>query len=436
VSSTAYVVLLPGREKRIQGGHPWIFGSEVAGIRGQYEPGDHVDVVTTRGGFVGRGYINPASQIIVRLLTRRQDEILDENFYRLRVREAVAYRRALWNGRRLPPAAIGERACRLIFAEADYLPAFIVDYFAGHIVFQALALGVDVRKDLLVSLVREEATAAGFPVLGVYERNDAPVRGLEGLRLIAGPFWGEAATQVTIRDGDLSMIVDLAGGQKTGYFLDQSENRTAIELHVHAAAESAVRAGRRGARVLDCFCYTGSFALSAAGYGAVDVLGVDSSAQALALARENARLNGFEADGTIGVGGGAPHETAGRVSFVEANVFDFLRQAEAEGLFWDMVLLDPPSFAKNRAALEGALRGYKEINLRAMRLISPGGYLVTSSCSQHVPEELFRGMLASAAIDTRRRVRVIESRSQAQDHPTLPGAPETKYLKFLVLRLD
>ena len=404
-----------------------------------------MDVVTSRGGFVGRGYVNPASQIIVRLLSRRQDEIIDEDFYRGRVREAVAYRRMLLALPRCPrdgpavslgeattelPADIGQRAFRLIFAEADYLPAFIVDYFAGHLVFQALALGVDVIKDVLVRLVREEAVAAGFPVLGVYERDDAPVRGLEGLRLTAGSFWGEAPPRVTIRENDVSMIVDIAGGQKTGYFLDQRENRGAIEPYIRGAADTALRTagatlpGRVGARVLDCFCYTGGFALAAARSGAAEVLGVDSSAEAVALAQENARLNGF---GDV---------LDGPVSFVEANVFDFLRQAEVDGLSWDAILLDPPAFAKNKAALPGALRGYKEINLRAMRLIPPGGYLITSSCSQHVSEDLFREMLASAAADTRRRVRVVEVRSQAKDHPTLPSAPETRYLKFFVLKVE
>ncbi len=419
-----------------------------------------MDVVTGRGGFVGRGYVNPASQIIVRLLSRRQDEIIDEGFYRGRVREAVAYRRMLLALPRRPrdgpavsldeatthrrelagapseppastelPADIGQRAFRLIFAEADYLPAFIVDYFAGHLVFQALALGVDVIKDLLVRLVREEAVAAGFPVLGAYERDDAPVRGLEGLRLIAGSFWGDTPPRLTIRENDVSMIVDVAGGQKTGYFLDQRENRAAIAAYVGPAASGGEAAdagppGRVGARVLDCFCYTGGFALTAARSGAAEVLGVDSSAEAIALARENARLNGF---------GDMPD---GPVSFVEANVFDFLRQAEVDGLSWDVILLDPPAFAKNKAALPGALRGYKEINLRAMRLIPPGGYLITSSCSQHVSEDLFREMLASAAADTRRRVRVVEVRSQAKDHPTLPSAPETRYLKFFVLKVE
>jgi len=449
MTGLAHVVLAPGRERRVKGGHPWVFATEVADIRGDYEPGDMVDVVTARGGFVGRGYINPASQILVRLLTRRADEEVDDDFFRRRVREAVDYRRRLFaataaGGQAEPspgdpadagpsrpaatgagglPADIGERAFRLVFAEADYLPALIVDYFAGYLVFQALALGIDVRKEPLLRLVREEAQAAGLPVLGVYERDDAPVRALEGLPLTTGPLWGEVPPRVTIRENGVSMLVDIAAGQKTGYFLDQRENRAAIAPYVRGAAGAAAGGGAgagAGARVLDCFCYTGGFSLAAARCGAREVLGVDSSAEAIALARENAALNGF----------------ASAVSFVEANVFDFLRQAEAEGRSWDVILLDPPAFAKNRAALPGALRGYKEINLRAMRLLPPGGYLITSSCSQHVSEELFREMLASAAADTRRRVRVVEVRGQARDHPTLLAAPETRYLKFFVLRLE
>jgi len=431
-------VVLGGREKRVHGGHPWVFATEVADIRGVYEPGDTVDVVTSRGGFIGRGYINPASRIIVRLLTRRPDEGIDEAFYRSRVREAVLYRRDLFAvpqaGPTAPvaprlPADIGRRAFRLVFAEADQLPAFVVDYFAGVLVFQALALGVDRVKDLLVRLAREEAAAAGFPVLGVYERDDAPVRTLEGLPLTSGPFWGQPPDRVTILENDVLMVVDVARGQKTGYFLDQRENRAALGPYVRAAAGAG-----GGARVLDCFCYTGGFALAAAAGGAAEVLGVDSSAEALALAAESARLNGH--DGASEAGGAAQPAGRAAVSFVEANVFDFLRQAEAERRSWDVIILDPPAFAKNRAALPGALRGYKEINLRALKLLPPGGYLVTASCSQHVSEDAFREMLASAAADTRRRVRVVEVRSQAKDHPTLPAAPETHYLKFFVLRVE
>lgn len=488
MAETPRVVLAPGRERRVRGGHPWVFATEVAEIRGRYEPGDTVDVVTGRGGFVGRGYINPASRIVVRLLTRHPDETVDEDFYRRRVREAVTYRRTLFSGSgdhgpgrppapgpdatagdsrgtdaaadaapaagaALPPD-IGDRAFRLIFAESDYLPALIVDYFAGHLVFQALALGVDVIKDLLLRLVREEAERAGFPVRGVYERDDAPVRELEGLRLVTGRFWGKTPPRVTVRENEVSMVVDLAGGQKTGYFLDQRENRAAIAPYVRVfgaggpdgpGADGQGGPRGRGARVLDCFCYTGGFSVAAGRYGAAEVLGVDSSAEALALARENAALNGLgegpaaTKPGPGAAGAARPSSApaaAPRVSFLEANVFDFLRQADAEGRTWDVVILDPPAFAKNKAALPGALRGYKEINLRAMKLIPPGGYLITSSCSQHVAEDLFREVVASAAADTRRRARVVEVRGQAKDHPFLPAAPETRYLKFLVLQLD
>jgi 23S rRNA (cytosine1962-C5)-methyltransferase len=408
---SAHVVLIPGREKRVQRGHPWVFATEVAEVRGDYEAGDTVDVLTRRGGFVGRGYINPASQILVRLLTRARDEPADEEFYHRRVREAVDYRGALFaaessHGPRSLPADIGERAFRLIFAEADHLPGFIVDYFAGYLVFQALALGVDVIKESLVRLVREEADP-WFPVRGVYERDDAPVRELEGLPLVKGLYWGEVPPRVTIRENEASMIVDLEQGQKTGYFLDQRENRAAIAPYV------------RGARVLDCFCYTGGFAVTAGLSGAAEVLGVDSSPEALDLARENAALNDLSAG----------------VSFTEANVFDLLRQADTEGRSWDVILLDPPAFAKSKAALPGALRGYKEINLRAMRLLPPGGILITSSCSQHLSLDLFLEVLASAAADIRRRIRIIEVRSQSRDHPFLPAAPETRYLKFIVLKV-
>ena len=398
----ARVFLQPGRDRRVRDGHPWVFATEVERIEGAFDPGDIVDVASARGRFIGRGYINPASQIIVRLLTRA-DEPIDEGFFRHRVREAVDYRRRLFGD--LPDAA--SRAFRLVFAEADYLPALIVDYFAGYLVFQALSLGIDVRKGLLMRLVREEA-GPEFPVLGIYERDDAPVRRLEGLPLIKGPVEGGLPTRVTIRENEIELVVDLENGQKTGYFLDQRENRAAIAPYV------------RGVRVLDCFCYTGGFACAAGHYGATEVHGVDVSPEALALAAENAALNGL----------------ANRVHFTVGNVFDFLRRADDTGLTWDTILLDPPAFAKNRASLAGALRGYKEINLRAMKLIPPsGGYLITSSCSQHVSEDLFREVLAAAAVDTGRRVRIVEVRSQSRDHPFLPAVPESRYLKFFILRV-
>jgi 23S rRNA (cytosine1962-C5)-methyltransferase len=396
------VFLAQGRDKRVQTGHPWVFANEIDRTSGDFVPGDIVEVVSSRGHLIGRGYINPASQIRVRFLTRT-DEVINEDFFRRRVREAIDYRRRLFGA--LPDAR--ERAFRLIFAEADYLPALIVDYFAGYLVFQALALGIDRRKEMLMEMVRAEA-GPEFPVLGLYERDDVPVRELEGLSQLKGPYNGDVPPRVTIRENDVRLIVDLENGQKTGHFLDQRENRAAIAPYV------------KGARVLDGFSYTGGFACAAAAYGAREVLGVDVSPQAVALAGENARLNGVE----------------DRVAFQTANVFDFLHDADPSQQRWEVILLDPPAFAKNRAALPGALRGYKEINLRAMKLLPPGGHLITSSCSQHVSEELFREVLAVAAADTKRRLRVVEVRSQGRDHPFLPAAPETRYLKFFVLRVE
>lgn len=430
----AQVMLAHGREGRALAGHPWVFATEVSSVKGDFAPGDIVDVLTARGRFVGRGYINPASQILVRFLTRRADEPVNEDFWRSRVREALEYRIRLLASagaaeRPAAPTDLAARAFRLVFAEADHIPAFIADYFAGYVVFQTLALGVDVVKGLLIDLVREEATRLGLPIKGFYERNDAPVRELEGLPLVKGPFAGAAGrpgggdgkvpSRVTVLENDARIIVDIAEGQKTGYFLDQRENRAAIAPYVRSAVTASGGAPPPGARVLDCFCYTGGFAVAAGLAGAREVTAVDSSAEALALVAENATLNGL----------------ADRVITVEANVFDFLRAADAENRTWDVVLLDPPAFAKNKAALSGATRGYKEINLRAMKLLPPGGYLITSSCSQHVSEDLFLDIIASAAADCRRRVRVVEVRSQAKDHPFLPAAPETRYLKFVVVRL-
>lgn len=389
----AVVKLTRRRYHRVLLGHPWVYRTEVEDIQGDFNPGDVVEVVDYRGRFVGRGYINPASQIIVRLLTREKGEKIDREFFRRRLMAALEYRRRVVRH---------TNACRLVFAEADFLPALIVDRFGDYLSVQTLALGIDVHKDTIVELLDELLNPAG-----IYERNDVPVRELEGLPLVTGFLKGPFNPLVEIEENGLRFLVDLAGGQKTGYFLDQRENRLALEG----------LAG--GARVLDCFCHTGTFSVYAARFGAREVLGIDVAGDALEMARENAARNGF-----------------GQVcTFREGNAFDELRAMDRAGERFDLIILDPPAFTKSKEALEGAIRGYKEINLRAMKLLPSGGFLVTCSCSYHMTEDLFLEVLLDAARDVGRQLRLVEMRRQAKDHPMLLASPETYYLKCFVLQV-
>jgi 23S rRNA (cytosine1962-C5)-methyltransferase len=292
--------------------------------------------------------------------------------------------------------------CRVVHSESDFLPGLIVDKYDATLVLQTLSLGLERFKAPIA-----DALMALTGARGVYERNDTPVRDLEGLPRIAGPLLGQPDPAPIITENGIRLRIDVAAGQKTGYFLDQKENRAALAPLVP------------GARVLDCFCHAGSFALHAAAYGAAEAAGVDISEQAVALARENAELNGL----------------SGLVAFECRNAFDRLRELHAAGEKYDVVILDPPAFAKSKAALPGATRGYKEINLQALRMIRDGGFLVTCSCSHHMLPPLFTAMVLDAAADARRTVRLVEARTQAKDHPILPAAPETQYLKCLILQV-
>lgn len=383
----AEVVLLPGKERRVNLGHPWVFAGEVAEVKGELTPGDIVAVYDARGRFLGRGYANPKSQIFIRLLTRRQDEAINREFFARRLEAAADYRRRVVKH---------TTAYRLVNAEADFLPALIVDCYGDYLVVQFLALGMERFKELILELL-----VALFAPRGIYERSDVSVREREGLTPTSGLLYGEVPELVEIEEWGRRFQVNLHTGQKTGFFLDQRENRQVV-------ASLAT-----GLKVLDCFCYTGGFAVSAACGGAASVLGLDVSAPALALAQENAALNGV----------------ADRCTFREANCFDELRRLVQAGERFDLIILDPPAFTKAKEALPGAVRGYKEINLRAMKLLSPGGYLVTCSCSYHLTEELFLAVVAEAARDARRTLRLVELRRQARDHPMLLAAPETYYLK-------
>lgn len=381
----ADVILNKNREQRVYSGHPWVFRSDIDRVEGGPAEGMPVRVLSSRGKFLAMAVYNPRSQISLRILSRR-DQPIDGAFIRERVRRAVAYRRRFAD----------LQSCRLLFAESDGLPAVIADSFGGVIVLQVLCLGMErFKADIVAALVDE------LSPMGIYERNDVPVRELEGLAQQTGLLWGEVPDRVQMQENGVRFWVDVKQGQKTGFFLDQKENRAAIAPFVSDM------------RVLDCFTHTGSFALHAGRYGASEVVGVDISDYACECAAENARLNGLE----------------DRVRFECANAFDYLRARQQAGDSYDTVILDPPAFTKTRAAVEGALRGYKEINLRGMKLVRDGGFLVTCSCSQHVTPPLFAQMLLDAQKDARVQLRQIEWRTQGRDHPILPAAPETQYLK-------
>lgn len=387
----ADIILLPGKEKRVYAGHPWVFRSDIARSKGDPQPGDTVRVTASNGRFLAMAVYNPASQIALRVLSRR-DEPIDQAFIYRRVQEAVDYRRRFAD----------LRSCRLIFAESDGLPAVIVDSFGGVLSLQCLCLGMEKYKGMICDALMELLHPDG-----IYERGDVPVRELEGLPQVTGVLRGQVPDKVMIEENGVKFWVDVKNGQKTGFFLDQKENRAAIAPFV------------KGAEVLDCFTHTGSFALHAARFGARHVTGVDISEFACQCARENAALNGFD-----------------QVDFVAANAFDFLKEQCAAGAQYDVVILDPPAFTKTRHNLEAAQRGYKEINLRGLKLLKNGGYLVTCSCSQHMLPGAFRDVVLSAAQDARVRLFQVEYRTQGRDHPILPAAPETQYLKCGIFRVD
>jgi len=378
---------------RIADGHPWIFGNEIGDEEGNYEPGDIVDVFSSNGSFVGKGYINPASQIKVRLLTRNQQEDINEAFFLNRIRKAWEYRKTLGY----------VENCRLIFGEADQMPALIIDKFNDYFVIQTLALGIEKWKGAIVNALREI-----FSPKGIYERNDVPVRELEGLQQQKGFLSDPFDTGIIINENGLRFHVDIVNGQKTGYFLDQQDNRRAISQVV------------KGADVLEAFCYTGTFSMHAAHYGAKSVLGLDISEAAINTARRNAELNGFQ----------------DICKFDNVNAFDVLKQWVKEGRRYDTVILDPPAFTKSRENIQKAITGYKEINLRGMKLLKPGGFLVTASCTNLVPPDLFLQIIEMAAKDAKKTLRQVSWQTQAADHPIVWNIPNTQYLKFLIVEVS
>jgi 23S rRNA (cytosine1962-C5)-methyltransferase len=386
--SQAQVTITRRGAERARGGHLWIYRSDVRDAEGA-EGGTVVRVRDERGRAVGQAFYSSRSEIALRLLTAR-DEAVDREWWRARLRAAAA-RRA-----RVEPEA---GAFRLVYSEGDLLPSLIVDRYGDVLVVQTLSQGSDALKSLFVELLVEE-----FAPRSIVERNDVRVRSLEGLPLQAGVLYGEEPGELEVAQHGVRFRVAPLGGQKTGAFLDQRENHLAARAHA------------RG-RALDCFTFNGGFALSIAGV-CESVTGLDISAEAVAASRRNAELNG-----------------AANVEFREANVFDALHALESAGERFDTIVLDPPAFAKNRASVAAAARGYKEINLRALKMLEPGGHLVTCTCSYHMTEPLFLEVLAEAARDARRRVQIVERRTQAQDHPVLLGVPETLYLKCVVARV-
>ena len=378
---------------RIANGHPWIFNNEVAKIDSDVKGGEIVEVYSHDNKFVGKGYINPKSLILVRLLTRNASEEINEQFFLNRIIACWEYRKKIGY----------TENCRRVFGEADSLPQLIIDKFNDYFVIQTLAMGMDVWKPAIV-----KALNAIFQPKGIYERNDVPVRELEGLSQQKGFLSAPFDTKIIINENGFKFYADIENGQKTGYFLDQQDNRKAIQHIV------------KGADVLGAFTYTGTFEIHAAKYGAKSVLGIDISGNAVQQANDNASLNGV----------------ADICRFEIANAFDALKQWGKEGRQYDVVMLDPPAFTKSRESIQNAIAGYKEINLRGIKLVKPGGFLVTSSCTSLVSPELFLQTIGMAAKDARRKTRQVEFKSQSADHPVVWNLENTQYLKFLIIQVQ
>ena len=378
---------------RVANGHPWIFNNEVDKVDGEVLGGETVEVYSHDKKFIGKGYINPKSQILVRLLTRNKaDEINEQYFYR-EIKKCWDYRKQLGY----------TENCRLVFGEADSMSQLIIDKFNDYFVLQTLSLGMDNWKPAIIDALNKI-----FKPKGIYERNDVPVRELEGLAQQKGFLSVPFDTNIIIKENGFQFHIDIENGQKTGYFLDQQDNRKAIEHIV------------KGADVLGAFTYTGTFEIHAAMYGAKSVLGIDISENAVAQANKNAKLNNVQDS----------------CRFETANAFDVLKQWSNEGRQYDVVMLDPPAFTKNRETIQKAIAGYKEINLRGMKLVKPGGFLVTSSCTNLVNEEMFLQTIDMAAKDAKRKLRQVLFQRQSGDHPIIRGMDNTHYLKFLIVQVQ
>ena len=393
----AVAILKKGQGRALKAGGMWILDNDIDRIDGEFENGDLITVHDFDGYGMGTGFINTNSKIRIRMMSRKKEQEIDEAFLKMRVKNAWEYRKM----------TVDTSSCRVIFGEADFLPGLVVDKFSDVLVVQSLALGIDKMKLTIIRLLKEVLEEDGITIRGVYERSDAKVRTQEGMERIKG-FIGEPFdTKVEILENGVKYMVDVEEGQKTGFFLDQKYNRLAMQKFC------------KDAKVLDCFTHTGSFALNAGIAGAKSVLGVDASSLGVKQAEENARLNHLE----------------DRVKFQCADVFELLPQLEAEGEKYDVVILDPPAFTKSRNSVKNAIKGYREINLRGMKLVKDGGILATCSCSHFMTPELFAETLAQAARNVHKRIRQIEYRTQAADHPILWAADESYYLKFYIFQV-
>lgn len=391
------VTLKKGEGRTLKAGGAWVYDNEIQSITGSFTEGDLVSVQDFDGFFLGYGFLNTRSKIVVRILTRRKDTVIDDAFLEARVQAAWDYRKQV----------IDTASCRLIFGEADFLPGIVIDKFSDVLVVESLALGIDRLKLRILDAVKRVLLRDGIQIRGIYERSDAKVREQEGMERYKG-FIGEPFdTKVKIEENGVRYVVDVQDGQKTGFFLDQKSNRAAIQKLC------------RGGRVLDCFTHTGSFALNAGIAGAAEVIGVDASELGIAQARENAVLNHLE----------------DRVSFVCEDVFELLPRLEKRGEKFDVVILDPPAFTKSRNSIKNAVKGYREINLRGLHLVKNGGFLATCSCSHFMNPELFQKTIAEAAKGAHKRLRQVEFRTQAADHPILWASDSSYYLKFYIFQV-
>ncbi len=397
VISNAKVILKKGEGRTIKAGGLWVYDNEIAQIVGDYENGDIIEVHDFDDYFMGYGFINTRSTITVRLMSRKKENKVTPELIKKRVQNAWNYRKEV----------IDTSSCRLIFGEADFLPGITIDKFSDVLVVESLALGIDRLKEMIVTFCKEVLEEDGITIRGVYERSDAKVREHEGLPRTKGFIGDSFDTKVEIVENGVHYYVDVENGQKTGFFLDQKNNRAAI------------RGLCKGKKVLDCFTHTGSFALNAAAAGASSVLGVDASDLGVAQATENAKLNGLDNVAT----------------FQCADVFDLLPDLEKKGEKFDVVILDPPAFTKSRASIKKAVTGYREINLRGLKLVKDGGYLATCSCSHFMDPALLEKTIREAARDAHKRLRQIEFRQQAPDHPILWANDASYYLKFYIFQV-
>ena len=412
---SAIVVLKQNEGRNAKAGGAWIYDNEIESITGECVDGDIVLVKDNNGVALGKGFINSNSKIRIRLLTRDADTEINREFLSMRVRNAWELRKAA-----MSQSADGLNSCRVIFGEADFLPGIVIDKYNDVLVVQSLALGIDKLKETIIDELKAVLKEDGYDIRGVYERSDAPVRKKEGLYLHKGFIGNEFDTNVPISENGIKYTVDVVNGQKTGFFLDQKHNRLAMQRLVKGVLPlSSNLGGANTLKVLDCFTHMGTFALNCAYAGATDVTGLDISEFAVSQATENAKNNGLD----------------GRAKFRCADVLDELPRLYTAGEQYDIVILDPPAFTKSKEATKNAIRGYREINMKGMKLVRDGGFLATCSCSHFMTEELFKQTILQAAKSVHKRLKQVEFRTQAPDHPILWSADESYYLKFIIFQV-